>query len=132
MTCSDCGRICYERGRARVIEAARTMARRSPADEFLRMLAGGGRANLRRLADIMVRFEDMARLGTLPIPRELNELRGGIWEIKAGNVRLPFFDVDRLPITELRVTSGFLKRQERTPRREIDRAEWVRREDLQR
>ncbi|WP_156056496.1 hypothetical protein [Streptosporangium roseum] len=82
------------------------------------------------MADILVRLERYAVTGTLAVPRELNDLRDGIREIKAGDVRLPFFDVPGSIANAIRLTSGFFKSSWKTPRKHIDEAIWVRREDL--
>ncbi|WP_020544481.1 hypothetical protein [Nonomuraea coxensis] len=114
-----------------MIEAARTTRGECRADAFLTQLEQSrSRKDVVRLAEILVRFERYALTGSLAVPRELNDLRGGIREIKAGDVRLPFFDVPRSNAGAIRLTSGFLKKSWRTPRRHIDEAIWVRREDL--
>jgi phage-related protein len=116
-----------------MIEAARISDGSSPADEFLTALVS--RRNFRdlgisRAADVAVRFEDFARTGNLLIPRELRELREGIWEIKVGKVRLPFFWLtEPYESRAVRLTHGFIKSTDKTPRGEMDRAVWVRRED---
>jgi len=134
-TCPECGRIYYDRGPARMIEVARTRAGEVRADAFIveleRRAARGKQDALRRLSDIAIRFEEYAQMGTLRIPLELNQLTDNIWEIKAGDVRLPFFEVPESPSGAVRLTSGFIKGTWRTPRKFIDEAEWVRREDLQ-
>ncbi|WP_329092366.1 hypothetical protein [Streptosporangium sp. NBC_01469] len=82
------------------------------------------------MADIIIRLERYAATGTLAVPRELNDLRDGIREIKVGDVRLPFFDVPGSVANAIRLTSGFLKKSWQTPRGYIDEAIWVRKEDL--
>ncbi|GII87421.1 hypothetical protein Ssi03_54110 [Sphaerisporangium siamense] len=130
-TCPDCGRIYYEWGPAKMIEAARTRDGEYRADSFMRMLESSrSRKDETRLADILIRFERYAHTGSLPVPRELNDLRDGIKEIKAGDVRLPFFDVVKSSAAAIRLTSGFLKKSWKTPRKQIDEAMWIRREDL--
>ncbi|GHE43842.1 hypothetical protein GCM10017673_52480 [Streptosporangium violaceochromogenes] len=129
--CPDCGRTYYEWGAAKMIEAARTTTGECRADEFIKKLENSRKPkDAQRLADILVRLERFAATGTLAVPRELNDLRDGIREIKAGDVRLPFFDVPRTFSGAIRLTGGFLKRSWRTPRNHIDEAIWVRREDL--
>lgn len=114
-----------------MIEAARMADGRYPADEYLNsLLASTKSADLDRLANLLIRLEHYAHRGTLEIPRELNELRDGIWEFKAGRDRLPFFDVEGSPTGALRLTHGFFKRQQETPRKEINMALKVRKEDL--
>lgn len=100
-----------------------------PADEFLVALENSRKPKDRdRLAAILMLFEDYAE-GELEIPRELNDLRDGVREIKAGDVRLPFFEVDGTKTGAIRLTHGFVKRGEKAPREQIDKASWIRRED---
>ncbi|MGW6411051.1 type II toxin-antitoxin system RelE/ParE family toxin [Streptomyces vinaceus] len=114
-----------------MIEAAVTEDGASPVDDYLNSLfSSGKKADLDRLAGILIRFEAYAQHGTLEIPRELNELRDGLWEFKSGRDRTPFFYLESSKSNALRVTHGFIKRQERTPQKEINWAMRIRREDL--
>jgi hypothetical protein len=84
---------------------------------------------------------------------EINDLGEGLWELKIGKVRIPFFEgnctgtgssMGAIPKLGLptnvqppttgshcaRMTHAFEKGTEKTPRREIDRAEGIRREDF--
>jgi hypothetical protein len=115
-----------------MIEAARLPDGSAPADDFLVMLEESKGELRRRLADIAVRFEDYAHRGTLRVPRELNDLGDGIREIKAGNVRLPFFEIENQehsPVGVVRLTNGFVKKTWNTPRKHILKAVWVRGKD---
>lgn len=87
--------------------------------------------DLIRLTDSLIRLEDFARTGSLDIPRELNDLRDGIKEIKVGDVRWLFYEPAPRACASVRLTHAFLKGTQRTPRREIDLALWIRREDDQ-
>jgi hypothetical protein len=103
-----------------------------PVEELLVRLEASKKArDLQRLADVAILLEEYAREGTLETPRELNHLRAELWEIKPGDVRLTFYELtDSLHSVGItRLTTGFIKRQERTPRREIDRGLWVMGED---
>jgi hypothetical protein len=117
------------------IEAARTRDGLEPVEEYLRKLEkspGHGRRNETKLATILIRFEDFATTGYLEQPRELNYLEDDVWEIKAGVSRLPFFYADDAPHGKvIRITSGFDKKQESAPAREIRKAKWVRDQDAQ-
>jgi hypothetical protein len=117
-----------------IIEAARLTDGTEPVQEYLgrlRRSRGHGGRNPRRLGDIVIVLEDFARSGGLEVPRELNYLRGDIWEIKAGDTRLPFFYVNDVRHgTAARITSGFNKQQGPTPTKEINKALWVQGEDL--
>ena len=91
--------------------------------------------------------------------RAINDLRRGIWEIKGGEARMPFFDVEResgmhtpksrvavrwevdpnmqvdywwFPHMDqtLRMTHGFIKDGDLTPEEEMSKAESIRQEDL--
>jgi hypothetical protein len=130
--CNDCGRTIYEQGRARIIEAARVRTGNEPVEELLVRLENSRRSeDTQRLAGVAIQLEAYAQEGTLEIPRELNHLRDDLWEIKAGDARLTFYKVtdDLHPVPVARLTSGFIKKQERAPRREIDKGLWVIRED---
>jgi hypothetical protein len=98
---------------------------------LVRLEASKKARDLQRLADVAILLEEYAREGTLETPRELNHLRAELWEIKPGDVRLTFYELtDSLHSVGItRLTTGFIKRQERTPRREIDRGLWVMGED---
>jgi hypothetical protein len=103
-------------------------------EELLARLEASKKAqDLQRLADAAVLLEEYAREGALEVPRELNHLREELWEIKPGDVRLTFYELtDGLhSVRVTRLTTGFIKRQRRAPRREIDRGLWVIREDKQ-
>lgn len=132
--CKDCGRTVYEYGRARIIEAARLLDGTEPVEELLaRLEVSKKRQDERRLADAALLLEEYAGEGTLEIPRQLNHLREELWEIKPGDVRLTFYELtdDLHSVHITRLTTGFIKRQQRAPRREINRGLWVIREDKQ-
>jgi hypothetical protein len=135
-TCGDCGRTVYASGQMRIIEAARISEGIEPVEAFLRGLETSrkGRSaqkNTLRLADIAIRIETYARTGNLETPRELNDLRDGLREIKAGDVRLPFYElIDENHLAMIaRLTSGFFKGTQETPRKQIAKGLWVMRED---
>jgi hypothetical protein len=130
--CGICGRLVYEDRESRIIEAAWVESGEEPAEEFIAGLMASGKArDLRRLADAAQILKDYAIAGDLEIPRELNDLRGELRELKAGDVRLPFYEFtdESHPKTVTRITSGFLKKQDKAPRGEIDKGLWVMRED---
>jgi phage-related protein len=78
--------------------------------------------DVNRMAEIHVRLDDFARFGRLRVPTQLRELVAGLWEIKAHDTRLPFFYADGFADEVVRLTSGFVKRSQKTPRRQIHRA----------
>lgn len=113
-----------------MVEAAKTKDGRSPADDFLQELAKR-RQRIGLLAAVAVRFEDIATTGDLEVPRELNDLGDGIWEIKAERVRLPFYwSAQPCASPVIRITHGFWKGTWNTPRKEIYRARWIRDGDM--
>jgi len=130
--CWDCCRFLLEEGPKKRVEAAWDQNHEAQAIVFQKEL-GQGRArarNERRLADLAIRLEDYCQTGTLRIPRQLNQLNDVIWEFKAGDVRLPFFEVPNSTTGSVRATHGFIKQSEKTPRHHINRAVGIRREDL--
>lgn len=113
-----------------MIEAARSPEGHL-ADGYLASLEQSRKLKDRdKLVDIVLVFEEYAHTGELAIPRELNDLVDGIREIKVGKHRFPFFYPRADSNFPVRLTHGFLKRTAKTPRQEIDKAKWVRREDL--
>ena len=96
----------------------------------------------------------IARQGDPPPGRTYNQLQDGIWELKHQMARLTFFDTDgsgaddptidydsyagfqaQRPWPEdfeeiLRLSTGFMKRAQKTPLKEINFARLVRKEDL--
>jgi hypothetical protein len=132
--CGQCGRTVLEHGHVRIVEAARTLDGREPAEEFIQQLLQSNKERDRqRLNDTVMIFEEYGRNGTLRIPRELNQLRGELWETKAGDLRFPFYLVqdDKHPAPVARLTGAFRKQTQRTPRKQIDNAQWVMGEDRQ-
>lgn len=137
-TCIVCGRTVYERGQAKIIEAARAATGDEPVEEFIAKLEvaavrkkGRRETAVQRLADLADVFEDFARNGKLEVPRELNQLKDDLWEIKPGDVRLPFYETTDTAhgIAVVRLTSGFYKTQQLTQRHHINWALRVMRED---
>jgi hypothetical protein len=130
--CPHCGRTVYECGYARIIEAARTRDGAEPVEEFFRKLENSKRgSDTQRLADIAIIFEEYGQRGMLRVPRELNDLRDGLREIKVHDIRFPFYETtdSQHSAVVTRLTGAFIKGTARTPRREIDKALWVMRED---
>jgi hypothetical protein len=105
---------------------------REPIEEFFAEALKNPRM-VDRLAAIAIRFEEFARTGTLVVPDQLNDLGFGIWEVKAETLRAAFYYKEDHPsIRAVRLTNGFVKRQQRTPQKEIRFARKVREEDVQR
>jgi phage-related protein len=113
-----------------MIEAARTVDGGHPVEQYLADLERSRKPKDRdRIARIAILLEEYADNETLEVPRELNDLRDGIRELKPGDVRLPFFEVERSRAGAIRLTHGFVKRSLKAPREEIDKALWVRKQD---
>ncbi len=128
IACHSCGRCVLEEGIFYAIEAALDRSGESPSRDFLVSLNRKKKAQ-EQLIDILMRLEDFASTGTLAVPRELNHLKDELWEIKAGNVRLPFYYNKLGTCGRIRVTHGFLKASQKTPLKEIDRGLAIIRED---
>ncbi len=132
--CTTCHRSIIAQGPARIIEAARTLEGAEPAEEYIAKLENSRRkTDLDRLAVVVIVLEEYARLGRLRIPLELNQLRDDLWEIKAGVIRLPFYEPNDSSHVSVvtRLTSGFVKKQRNTPQGEIRRGIWVMGQDRQ-
>lgn len=124
--CADCSRVSYERGPYYVIEAALDRNLTFQADEYLMELRGSkSKTKRRRIADLAVVFEEYAFEGELEVPLQLNQLRGEIWEFKTAADRLPFYECNDGSAKAIRMTHGFMKKTQKTPRREIDKAEAI-------
>lgn len=137
--CTVCGRTIYAEGAARIIEAARTNKEgQDLVDEFLttKPWLRRRKTTLVREADVAIVFGEYARTGTLRIPLELNDLdlSIGLREIKAGPGRFPFYEItdEQHAVTVTRLTHGFPKGTDPTPRGELDKAKWVMRQDTER
>jgi hypothetical protein len=83
--------------------------------------------------ELLARLEASKKAQDLQRLADAAVLREELWEIKPGDVRLTFYELtDGLhSVRVTRLTTGFIKRQRRAPRREIDRGLWVIREDKQ-
>jgi phage-related protein len=113
-----------------MIEAALTIDDGSLVDKFLTKLERSRKSKDRdRVATIAILMEEYADNETLEVPRELNDLRDGIRELKPGDVRLPFFEVEGTRSGAIRLTHGFFKGTQKAPLGEIHRALWVRKQD---
>ncbi|GAB7047891.1 hypothetical protein JCM9534A_30170 [Catenuloplanes indicus JCM 9534] len=100
----------------------------APADAFLEELIR--KEDFGRIADVLIRFEEFARTGTLDVPLQLNSLGNDIWEIKAVDVRLPFYYANsHSRCRAVRLTNGFLKNGRECPPRYKRLAMRVRGED---
>jgi Phage derived protein Gp49-like (DUF891) len=130
--CQDCGRTTYQTGPCHIVEAARDRDGVEQADAFLEGLLRGKPKDRNLLSDLLVRFEDYCRTGKLETPRELRPLRDELWEIKGGKARMPFFKLKDSKAAAIRLTHGFIKNTNKTPRKEIDKGIAILREDQKR
>ena len=135
------------------MEAALDGDGRSLAIEWLECWVARPRGSrLRKLAELVAALEDFADAPERLRLTELNYLRPGLWELKVGKVRLPFVvagcsgtqssagslrrlvlpaHVPAVPAGSCcgRATHGFEKRTEKTPRKELESAQAIGRED---
>lgn len=121
--CEHCDRVSLERVKFYVIEGAWDRESECQVDHYLRELeASNDSSRLRRAADIAIVLEEYAHEGFLSVPRQLNSLRAGVHELKSGIDRLPFYFAREQADTAVRITHGFTKKSQRTPRKHIDLA----------
>jgi phage-related protein len=109
-------------GAMRTIEAAVCLDGNSPAQEFLDQLA---EADQQKLAALFARMADH---GVVTNEEKFKKLEGAIWEFKSSQIRIPCFQDGRAWV----LTHGFLKKKQKAPKREIERAERIMHEDQQR
>ena len=111
------------RGLARTIAFARDAKGRRPAWEFL---GGLQRKDRERLG---ILFELIAATGRVSDRRQFRKKRDAIWAFKAtSGARVAAFQHGRVWY----LTHGFTKQRDRWPRAELERAERIRAEHLER
>jgi hypothetical protein len=152
-TCGVCGRAVLIEGAVNRMEAAVNSSGRPLAIEWLAgWVARPRKSRTRKLADLLAALEDFAEAPERLRLNELNSLGRGLWELKVGSMRLPFVAAPcpgslspaanqrQLVLPQhvptpgprahcARATHGFEKRTERTPRRELEIAQAIGRED---
>ena len=124
----------------------------SALDELQSWLQNPRKSMQRKVADLDAALQNFADDPTSLMVHELNSLGPNLWELKIGKLRLPFVAancsgtvssssifrsltlpnyVPQAPITAKcsRATHTFLKGSQKTPRKEIDRALAIGRED---
>ena len=155
-SCRVCGRVVLIEGMVNRMEAAVDSVGRPLAIEWLdSWVAKPRKSRTRKLADLQAALEDFADAPQLLRLNEVNSLGQGLWELKVGNIRLPFVAAEcpgtvsqeashrKLVLPQhvpaprpgaqcARATHGFEKESERAPRRELDVAQAIRREDASR
>lgn len=111
------------RGLARTIAYARDAAGRRPARDFMGSLAS---VDLKQLG---AQFDHLAATGYLGNTRQFRKERGQIWTFKTrSGARIAAFQQGRVWY----LTHGFVKQRDRWPRTELERAERIRMEHLER
>ena len=93
-----------------------------PAREFVENLSVAEKAKIAQL------FRKMADLGKLPNREQFKSVRGGICEFKKHQIRVFCFRKDDRWIP----TNGYKKKRNKLARAEVDRAERIMREHLER
>jgi phage-related protein len=107
-------------GQARVIECAREASGAYPSQEFLCSLSE------KKLRSINVLFRKIADFGRNTNEEQFKKVEGEIWEFKRGQIRIGCFQVGSRWI----LTHGFIKKQDKWPRTQIERAERIRKEHM--
>ena len=120
--CTDADRPIVARGALRTIEYAVCLNGSVPARDFIEELP---QAELSRLAAL---FQRLADTGKIADPRKFKKLEGKLYEFKRYQVRTGCFRIENRWI----LTHGFIKQKDKWPRRELERAERIMREHLQR
>ncbi len=107
-------------GMLRTIRYALCTNGRKPAKEFVESI------DRKKQIQLRVLLERMANAGKIFNPQKFSHLRGKIYEFKSGQIRILCFQEGRAWV----LTHGFIKKQNKTPRREIDKAEAIMYEHL--
>jgi len=115
--------LVVSRGRSRTVAYARDASGQTHAREFLR--ACGDPLTRARL---LLLFEFLAEDGRIAGKRKFRKERGDIWGFKSGDARIAALHYGRVWY----LAHGFIKRRDRWPPAELDRAERIRWEHLKR
>ncbi len=148
-----CGRALLIDGAVNRMEAAVDSAGRPAAIDWLdSWVTRPRKSRIRKLADLQAALEDFGDSPQHLRLTELNSLGQDLWELKVGKIRLPFVAAkcsgtvsraaDQLQLVLpqhvpapppgsccARATHGFAKKTEKTPRRELEIARAIGRED---
>ena len=118
----DADRPIVVRGSLRTIEYAVCANGSMPAKDFIESLDESGQ---RKMATL---FDRMAKHGNAPNPKQFKPVRGKIFEFKKHQIRVFCFRKgDRWLLT-----NGYKKKTDKLDQGEIDRAERIMREHLER
>ena len=102
-------------GMLRTIKYALCTNGKKPAKEFIESLSR------KKQIQLIVLLERMATAGKISNPQKFSHLREKIYEFKSGQIRILCFQEGIAWV----LTHGFIKKQNKTPRREIDKAEAI-------
>lgn len=108
-------RILVYEGSAFTIAFARANGDSSPADEFFRALDKLDQAKL------MALFRIAGDHGKFHNPEKFGDLGDGLYEFKSFQIRMPFAYAKNERRLIL-ITHGFVKKKDKTPKEEIERA----------
>ena len=109
------------RGRSRTVAYARDASGNRPAFEFLEVTV-----SQRQHLQFQQYFHHLAVHGWLSNPKQFRKERDDIWAFKAGEARIACFPKGRVWF----LTHGFLKKRDRWPPEELNRALRIRWEHL--
>lgn len=110
----------YYAGRELTIVLAITRNKRCPAGEFLEGL------NRKDLAEVEALLMRLADRGQIRNTEQFRKEAGEIWALKAGQVRIACFRVREYLV----LTHGFMKKQQKWPDEQLERAKRIRSESL--
>ncbi len=111
-------RIAYE-GQRLTVAFAVCRDGSCPAGEFFDALDWQDKAKLTAL------FRLLADQGDVRNPEKFGKLAEGLYELKSFQIRMPFFYTRD---SHAVIMHGFIKKKDKTPKREIDRAQRIREE----
>lgn len=96
-----------------------------PAEGFLRELKDNKKGSPDR-AKMFALFKRMADVGTIRNKQQFKRVEGKIYEFKRHQVRVGCFQIGNSWV----LTHGFIKKKDKWPRTEIDRAERIMKDHL--
>lgn len=102
---------------------ARDSSGACPGEEFFDALSKSDQAKL------MTLFQMIGDHGSISNPEKFGDLKGGLWEFKSHQIRMPFGYAPPPERGVIVISHGFIKKSQKTPPEQIARAKRILSED---